>query len=133
MFTNAFKIIKKKILDLVFGSFIKMASRSVLLGSLTSRIEGDHSYRSGVKVGNRLFFMIEPDNQHSDNAIIVKSGEDYIVSHVPETLTKKLFNFMKSQQIEIMDSEVTGDGTPAPIGKWFIGCGFNIDYMGQKI
>ena len=32
-----------------------------------------------------------------------------IVGHVPEILAKKLFNFMKSQQIEIMDSEVTGN------------------------
>ena len=30
-----------------------MASRSVLLGSLTSRIKGDHPCRSGVKVGEK--------------------------------------------------------------------------------
>ena len=42
---------------------------------------------------------IEPDNKHSDNAIVVKSGNDNIVGHVSETLAKKLFNFMKSQQI----------------------------------
>ena len=36
-----------------------MASQSVLLGSLTSRIKGDHAYRSGVEVGNRLFCRIE--------------------------------------------------------------------------
>ena len=28
---------------------------------------------------------------------------------------------MKSQQIEIIDSEVTGDPRPAPEGKWIIG------------
>ena len=49
----------KKIHDLVFESCIKMASQSVLLGSLTSRIKGDHAYRSGVEVGNRLFCRIE--------------------------------------------------------------------------
>ena len=51
-----------------------MASRSVLLGSLTSRINGDHAYGSGVKVDDRLFCTIEPDNKHSDNTIVVKSG-----------------------------------------------------------
>ena len=61
---------------------MKMASQSVLLGSLTSRIKGDHAYRSG----DRLFFMIVPDNKHSDNAIVVKSGDDDIVGHVPEKL-----------------------------------------------
>ena len=107
----------KKVRDLVFESFIKMASRSVLLGSLTSRIKGDHVYRSGVKVDDHLFCTIEPDNKQSDNEIVIKSGNDDIVGHVPETLAKKLFNFMKSQLIEIMDSEVTGDPRPAPDGK----------------
>ena len=89
----------KKVLDLVFESFIKMASQSVLLGSLTSRIEGDHAYRSGMKVGDCLFCTIEPDNKHSDNIIAFKSGNDDTVGHVPETLAKKLFDFMKSHQI----------------------------------
>ena len=62
----------KKVRDLVFESFIKTAFRSVLLGSLTSRIKGDRAYRFGVKVGDCLFCTIEPDNKHSDNAIVVK-------------------------------------------------------------
>ena len=103
-----------------------MASRRVLLGSLTSRIKDDHAYKSGVKVGNRLFCTIGPDNKQSDNAIVIKSGNNDIVGHVPETLAKKLFNFMKSQQIEIMDSELTGDPRPAPDGKWLIGGGIEI-------
>ena len=74
-----------------------------------------------MKVGDRLFCATEPDNKHSDNAIAVKSGNDDIVDHVPETIAKKLFNFMKRQQIEIMESEVTGDPRPAPEGKWVIG------------
>ena len=37
-----------------------MSSRSILLRSLTSRIKGDDTYRSGVKVGDRLFCTIEP-------------------------------------------------------------------------
>ena len=74
-----------------------------------------------MKVGDRLFCTIEPDSNNSDNAIVVKSGIDDIVGHVPETLAKRLFNFMKSQQIEIMDSEVTGNPRPAPEGKWVIG------------
>ena len=65
-----------------------------------------------MKVGDRLFCTIELDNKHSDNAIVVISGNDDIVGHVPETLAKKLFNFMRMQQIEIMDSEVTGDSRP---------------------
>ena len=52
----------KKVRDLVFESFIKMASRSVLFRSLTLRIKGDHAYRSGVKDGDRLFCTNEPDN-----------------------------------------------------------------------
>ena len=65
-----------------------MASRRVLLRSLTSRIKGDHAYRSGVKVGDRLFCTIQPDNKHNDNAIVVKSGNNDIVGQVPENLPK---------------------------------------------
>ena len=103
-----------------------MVSRSVLLGSLKTRIKGDHAYKSGVKVGDRMFHTNEPDNKYCDKAIVVKSGNDDIVRHVPETLAQKLFSFMKSQQIEIMDNEVTGDSRPAPKGKWVIGGGIDI-------
>ena len=76
----------KKNRDLVVESFIKMASQSVLLESLTSRIKGNHAYRSDVKAGDRLFCTIELHSKHSDNAIVVKSGNDDIVTHVPEIL-----------------------------------------------
>ena len=72
------------------------------------------------------FCTIEPDNKHSDNAIVLKSGNDNIVGHVLKTLAKTLFNFMKSQQIEIMDVEVTGNPRPAPEGKCVIGGGIEI-------
>ena len=51
---------------------------------------------------------------------------DDIIGDVPETLAKTLFNFMKSQQIKIMVSEVTGYPRPAPEGKWVIGGGMEI-------
>ena len=70
-----------------------------------------------MKVGDCLFCTIEPGNKHSNNAIVVKSGNDDIVGHVPETLARKLSNFMKSQEIEIMDSEVIGNPRPASEGK----------------
>ena len=69
-----------------------------------------------MKVGDRLLCTIEADSKHSDNTIVVKSGNDDIVGHAPETLAKKLFNFMKSQQIEIVDNG----------GKWIIGGGIEI-------
>ena len=74
----------------------------------------------------RLFCTLEPDNKHSDNAVVVKSGKDDIVGHVPETPAKKSLNFMKSQRVEIMDSEVTGDPRTAPKGRWVIGGGIEI-------
>ena len=100
-----------------------MASRSVLRGSLTSRIKGDQLW---WRVVDQLFCTIEPDIKHSNNAIVVKSGNDDIIGHVPGAVAKKLFKFMKSQQIEIMDSEVTGNPSPAPEGKWVIGVGIEM-------
>ena len=80
---------------------------------LTSRIKGDHTYRSGVKVSNCLFCTTEPDNKHSDSSIVVKSGNNDIVGHVPETLAKQLFNFMKSQQIATLDLPLKENGSLA--------------------
>ena len=94
--------------------------------SLTSRIKGDHAYRSGGNVGDCLFCTNEPDNKHSNNAIVVKSGNDDIVGDYPETPAKKLLNFMKSQQIEIMNSEDSGNPRLAPEAKWVIGGGIEI-------
>ena len=48
-----------------------------------------------MKVGDRLFCTVEPESKQNDNAIVVKSRNDDIVGHVPETLAKKLFNFMR--------------------------------------
>ena len=92
IYTNTLQY-KKKVCDLVFESFIKMAAQSVLLGFLTWKIKGDHAYRSGMKAGDHLFCMIEPDNKHIDNAMIVKQGNNGIVGHVPETLAKKYLTF----------------------------------------
>ena len=47
-----------------------MASQSVLLGSLTSRIKGD-AYRSGVKVGDRLFYTIEVSEKGNEPLVVV--------------------------------------------------------------
>ena len=74
IYTNALQN-EKKVRDLVLESSIKMASRSLFLRPLTSRIKGDDAYRSSVKVGNHLFCTTEPDSKHSDNAIVVKSGK----------------------------------------------------------
>ena len=79
-----------------------------------------------LKVDDHLLCTIEPDNKHSDNAIVVKSANDDIVGHIQETPPKNLFNYMKSQQIEIMDNEVNCDPRPDPKEKWIIGGGIEI-------
>ena len=83
-------------------------------------INGDHAYRSGVKVVDHLLCTIEPDNKHNDNVTVVKSVT------FQKHLSKKLLTFMKSQHIEIMDSEVTDDSRATPEEKWVIGDGIDI-------
>ena len=65
--------IKKKVRDLVFEHFIKMASRSLLLGSLTSRINDDHGNRSGVRLVIACFARLSQTK--STAIIVVKSGK----------------------------------------------------------
>ena len=56
-------------------------------------MKDDHSYRFGVKVGDRLFWKVEPENRYSDKAIVVKLGNDDIVIHVPENTWEKIIQF----------------------------------------
>ena len=86
IYTNALQN-EKKVRDLVLESSIKMASRSLFLRPLTSRIKGDHA----IDLVSRLVITCSArlsQTKHSDNTIVVKSGKNDIVDHVPETLAK---------------------------------------------
>ena len=50
--------------------------------------------------------FFEPDNQHSDSAIIVKKG-DNTVGHIPEGLCQSLTQLHKEGSIVHITSEIT--------------------------
>ena len=66
--------------------------------SIKSVIEGHHVYRACYAVGNKLDCFLEPENEHSDCAIIVNKG-DTTVGHIPEGLCQPLTQLFKDGSI----------------------------------
>ena len=69
-------------------------------------IKGHHVYRITYSCGTNLDCFFEPDNQHSDSAIIVKKG-DNTVGHIPEGLCQSLTHLHKDGSIVHITSEIT--------------------------
>ena len=69
-------------------------------------IKGHHVYRITYSCGTNLDCFFEPDNQHSDSAIIVRKG-DNTVGHIPEGLCQSLTQLHKEGSIVHITSEIT--------------------------
>ena len=70
------------------------------VGKVNSRIKGHNVYEHDYSVGEELDCKLEPNNQHSRHAIVVKTLNDgTVVGHVPEALTKKLQPLIKSWKL----------------------------------
>ena len=55
------------------------------IGEIKSRIKGHHVYGHDYTIGEELECKLEPNNQHSRHAIVVKTLNDgIVVGHVPE-------------------------------------------------
>lgn len=78
-------------------SFQEMANEYELYLEASTR--GYHAYfkDATVYIGKILFCELEPDNQHSKYAVVVKNEDDSIVGHVPAELSK-IFNKKKCNQ-----------------------------------
>ena len=64
------------------------------LGQVKSRVKGHHVYNHNCKVNEKLECFLEPENECSKNAIIVKS-KDIVVGHVPEALAVSFVETME--------------------------------------
>ena len=76
---------------------------------LEASTRGYHAYfkDATVYIGEILFCELEPDNQHSKYAVVVKNEDDSIVGHVPAELSK-IFNKFLSEYGKI-EAECIGN------------------------
>ena len=100
-----------------------MAASKIL--SVKSVIKGHHVYRITYSCGTNLDCFLEPDNQHSDSAIIVKKG-DNTVGHIPEGLCQSLTQLHKEGSIVQITAEITGGPRSAAEGTFVQGGGLEI-------
>ena len=99
--------------------------------SIKSVIKGYHEYRVCYSGGTKLDCFFEPENEHSDCAIIVKKS-DTTVGHIPEGLCQPLTQLFKDGSIVQITSEIIGgprsaaDGTFVPGGGLEIPCIYHL-------
>ena len=88
-------------------SFQEMANEYELYLEVSTM--GYHAYfkDATVYIGEILFCELEPDNQHSKYAVVVKNEDDSIVGHVPAELSK-IFNKFLSEYGKI-EAECIGN------------------------
>lgn len=95
------------------------------LASVKSVIKGHHVYRISYSCGTKLDCFLEPENQHSDSAIIVKKG-DTTIGHIPEGLCQPLTRLYKEGNIVQITSKITGAPRSAAEGTFVPGGGLEI-------
>ena len=86
----------------------------MVLCTITSRIKGDHCYRSNPRINEVCNCIPEPSNAYSQNAIVVKmkntnGGEQdaTTVGHVPDSLAEVLYKPLLEKEIK-MTCRVSG-------------------------
>lgn len=96
---------------------------------LEASTRGYHAYfkDATVYIGEILFCELEPDNQHSKYAVVVKNEDDSIVGHVPAELSK-IFNKFLSEYGKIEAecignrfSQGRGNGLELPVDYRLVG------------
>ena len=109
-----------------------MASIYRRLCTITSRIKGDHCYRSNPRINEVWNCISEPPNAYSHNAIVVKmkntnGGQQDATSAglVPDSLAEVLYKPLLEKEIK-MTCRVSGQSRSAPEGIWVQGGGIEI-------
>ena len=93
----------------------------------SSCIEGHHVYVADLNVGDIFECFLEPENHHSEWAIVVKNtNDDVVIGHVPDGLANLLQPLMLSGEVHRVQAKVTDPPRPAPGGMWLKGGGIVI-------
>ena len=101
------------------------------IGKFKSRIKGFHVYRKRIEIGTELKCELELENQHNENAFIVKTIEsDEIVGHGPEFLAQVLAPMMQSGEIASINVACTCE--PRNVrGTWVLGGEIEMPFICQ--
>ena len=100
--------------------------------TVNSGIKQFHVYRRRIDIGTELHCELELQNQHSQNATVVKTIEsDEIAGHVPGFLAQVLAPMMQSREIVSIDAVITGEPRNAPEGTWVPGGETQIPWICQ--
>ena len=98
--------------------------------TISSRIKGDHCYRSDPKINVVCSCSCEPANTYSNHAIVVRTKkgsntQEEIVGHIHDRLAEVLYQPLLNKNV-LVSCRVNGQSRSAPEGVWVQGGGIEI-------
>ena len=88
-------------------------------------IKGHHVYQTEFPIGSIFKCLQEPNNQHSNTAVIVLKG-DRVIGHVPEGLCQPFFQLLATKLVDHIDCILQGLPQNAAGGVWKLGGGVEL-------
>ena len=113
-------------LNNIFYLVFYVATTMGVICIVNSTVKGHHVYKRKHSVGDKLQCILEPENRHSDTAIVVKTKLLQTVGHVPEGLCQPLFELWHAEKITEVECIVTGPPKGSDGGVWRRGGGVDI-------
>ena len=96
-----------------------------LLCVVNAVIKGHHVYKTNFAIGSTFKCNLEPENQHSETAVVVLMG-DTVVGHVPEGICQPFYKLLESEIVGSIDCVLQGPPQSAAEGTWSIGGGVEL-------
>lgn len=105
-----------------------------------STLRGYHAYKhTKLTLGQILICEPEPDNEHDEFAIIVKTKDEDIAGHLPMDISEIVFNFLTDggdAEAEVIGSRFNaglGKGLEVPLDLKFIGSKFYVRRLRREL
>ena len=96
-----------------------------LLCVVNAVIKGHHVYRTDFPIGTVFSCEMEPDNRHSESAVVVRMGNT-VVGHVPEGVCQPFFKLLHSDTVSYIKCSLEGLPQGAAEGTWTAGGGVEL-------
>ena len=103
---------------------LKMAS--VKLATITSSSKGFHVYRRSTDIGEKLKFLLEETNRHSNTVIKIVGDANETTGNVPDGLFKVVATALKKEIVLSVEAELNGHPRDAAEEKWTLGGGIEV-------
>ena len=116
-------LLSRNVIRLLLAPYLN--SRMEKLCVVNAMIKGHHVYQTNFEVGTSFICEIEPNNQHSDTAIVVLKDLT-VIGHVPEGLCQPFHHMLANNTVDSIRCILTGQAVKSSLGTWTCGGGIEL-------